>query len=117
VAGQGEVADQVVNERSTAGDITLYKRRERFESATSCEDSAAVDYVGDMRLKDMRAEVGMTVLPLSTTWKAPWDIGDLVTIVANRYGRSYTSDAKITAVDVTVDADGIEQVVPEMEAI
>lgn len=103
-----------VRERSTAGDITAYKRRERWESASSYEDNTAVDYIGDMRLKEMAVAEGMYAEPWPTTWKVPWDLGDLVTISADRYGRTFTDDAKITAVNVEVTADGVERVSPEM---
>ncbi|MFA5053294.1 MAG: hypothetical protein WC565_04510 [Parcubacteria group bacterium] len=103
-----------VRERSTAGDVTAYKRRERWESASSYEDNTAVDYIGDMRLKEMAVTEGMEAMPLAKTWKDPWDIGDLVTIKTDRYGMTYQDDVKITAVNVRVDADGVETVEPEM---
>lgn len=114
--GQGDPdQNQVVRERSTAGDITLYKRRETVTGASSYEDATAVDYIGDLRLKEMRVIEGMTVKPLASTWKAPWDLGDIVTIIANRYGQTFTDDVKVTAINVDVGADGVELVKPEME--
>jgi len=103
-----------IRERSTAGDITAYKRRERFESASSYEDNIAVDYIGDMRLAEMKVIEGMDVMPLAATWKAPWDLGDLVTIIANRNGQLFTDDVKIVAINVRVGPDGVESVEPEM---
>ena len=117
VAGQGEGADQTIRERSTAGDIASYKRRERFETASAYEDATVIDNIGDMRLKQMAVIQGLTVLPLQRTWKNPWDLGDLVTIRADRYGQTYTTDAKIVAINVDVDEDGTESVTPEMETV
>lgn len=117
VAGQGEGADQVIRERSTAGDETTYKRREAFENAASQADDASVDNAGDKRLKELEVIEGLTAVPLSTTWLNPWDMGDLVTVVAKRYGISYQNDAKVVAVNVDVDQDGIEVVAPELEAV
>lgn len=102
-----------IRERSTAGDITAYKRREHYESASSYEDNTAVDYIGDMRLKELQVVEGMDVLPMASTWKDPWDIGDLVTIIANRLGQTFTDDVKVVAVNVKVGADGVETVEPE----
>lgn len=116
VGGQGEGQDQVIRERSTAGDITAYQRREAFVSASGYEDSTAVDYVGDLKLKEMQVLELLSVTPLATTW-GQWDLGDIVTTVSRRYGTTYTSDAKVIAVGVKVGQDHIEVVEPEMEAV
>lgn len=117
VGGQGEGKDQVIRERSTAADIAAYMRREMFVSASGYEDNTAVDYVGDMRLKEMEVLELLSARPLDTTWKNPWDLGDIVTTIMQRYGQTYTSDAKVVAVGVKVGQDNIEQVEPEMEAV
>jgi len=117
VLGQGEGADQVVRERPANEDITAYLRREKVISATAYSDNTSLDYVGDMELRKGKAIEGLEVRPLNTTYKNPWDLGDIVTIKAARYGWTYTTEAKVMAVNITVDADGIEQVDPEMKIL
>jgi len=117
VLGQGEGADQVVRERPANEDISAYRRREKVISATAYEDNTALDYIGDMELRKMKVIEGLDVRPLNTTYKNPWDLGDIVTIKANRYGWTYTTEAKVMAVNITVGADGVEVVDPEMKIL
>lgn len=115
MGGQGEGADQVIRERDTLFFST--DRREIFESATAYEDSTAIDYIADGRLNDLRRVERVEMLPLSNTWKVPWDLGDLVTVQAVVRNSTYTQDFKVVAINVEVAADGTETVTPELEAI
>lgn len=117
VGGQGEGADRTIRERSAAGAIATYLRREKFHNASQYSSSDSIDYIGDLRLAEIAVLEGMEVTPLSTTWKNPWDLGDIVTVSANRHGTTYTDDAKIVAIDVAVSADGMETVRPKMEPV
>lgn len=117
VLGQGEGADQTVRERAANEDISAYLRREATISGTAYEDNTALDYIGDMELRKRKAIAGLEVRPLNTTYKTPWDLGDIVTIKAARYGWAYTTEAKVMAVNITVGADGVEVVEPDMKIL
>jgi hypothetical protein len=114
VAGQGEGSDRTVVERSTAADITAYKRRERLVEARQMSLAASLQAKGDGALAAMRPVEEMTVTPRVGTWKVLWDLGDYVTIYANRYGRTFSMDAEIMAVNVGIGKDGVERAVPEL---
>jgi len=115
MAGQGEGADQVIR---TRGDAWFANdRREVFESATAYEDSTAIDYIADQRLAVLQETDKLDMLPLSSTWKLPWDLGDLVTVQAVVRGRTFTQDCKVVAVSVEVAEDGTETVTPELVAV
>ena len=113
MAGQGEGADQTIRTRETG--LFSYNRREIFESATAYEDSTAIDYIADSRLGEMAQIDHFSVLPMSNTWKSPWDLGDLITMQAVVRGDTYTEDCKIVAITIDVAEDGTETVTPEME--
>lgn len=115
VGGQGEMADRTIVERSTAGDITAYKRRETFHDATRLTATASLQAEGDSKLVEWRAEEYLEVTPLATAWPTNYDLGDVVTVAANRYGRTFTSNAQVMALNVEVTAEGDEQVTPELE--
>jgi hypothetical protein len=117
VGGQGEGADREIVERSTAGDITAYKRRERFYNGSRYSLTASLEAAGDVELAKLAASEVMTVKPLPGVWPAQFGLGDLVTMFVVRYGRTFTQDAKVTAIGVTVDPEGIEDVTPELEAV
>ena len=117
VLGQGEGADQTVVEREAKEDVAAYLRREKVISATAYEDSVALEYVGDMELRKHGLLEGLEVKPRATTYLNPWDVSDLVTIKISRHGWTYTTDAKIMAVNVKVGPDNVEQVEPQMKAI
>lgn len=117
VGGQGEGSDRTIVERSTAGDITAYKRRERFYNGSRYSLTASLEAAGDVELAKLAASEVMTVKPLPGVWPAQFDLGDLVTMFVVRYGRTFTQDAKVTAINVTVDPEGIEDVTPELEAV
>jgi hypothetical protein len=121
VGGQGEGAARTIVERSDATAITNLYRRERFIDARQLSVTASLQARGDAALQELAVREGMDIKPISTTWKATdgttWDLGDAVTIdIYPDGGRQFTCDAIVTAVDVTVSADGVETVVPVLEA-
>ena len=117
VAGQGEGKDRTVVERSNATYITAYKRRESFVDARDLSATASLNTRGDGKLVEMKPLTVMSAVPKLGTWKTLWDLGDYVTLNANRYGRTFTTDAEIMAVRVEIYSNEIEHVTPEMAAI
>lgn len=114
VGGQGEEENRTIVERSTAADITAYKRRETFHDATRLTLTASLQAEGDAKLLEWRAEEYLEVKPAATAWPTNYDLGDLVTVAANRYGRTFTMNAQVTALNVAVTAEGNEQVTPDL---
>jgi hypothetical protein len=118
VAGQGEGINRTVVERSTAGDITLYKRREALIDARQLTLTASLQDRGDAALKEYAAIATMDALPVADCWKATYgatfDLGDKITLQSKRY-QAFTYNGKIVALDVTVTPDG-ETVKPTLEA-
>jgi hypothetical protein len=117
VAGQGEGADRTVVERSTAAMITAYGRREAFVDARDLSLTASLQSRGDTALTAAVPVMTMSAIPMPWTWRGggttgSWDLGDYVTIAANRYGTTETQNVEIVAVDVTISADGIERATP-----
>lgn len=117
VAGQGEGVNREIVERSTAGDITAYKRRELFVDARDLELTSALQLRGDAKLAEYKPAVELSGAPLTSTWKSGWDLGDQITIYANRYGRTFAEDAQCRAIEVTVASDGRETVTGTFKVI
>jgi hypothetical protein len=121
VGGQGEGEDRAIVERSDAGYIASYKRRERFRDARRLQLTASLEAEGDEAIEEARPLETMTVQPKSGIWKATsgttYDLGDLVTCYAHRWGRTFSLNAKITAVKVEVTPDELEIVTPTLEAV
>jgi len=121
VGGQGEGTDRAIVERSTAGDITTYKRRERFIDARQLSVTASLQERGDAALTELQAIESMNVLPTTETWKASsgttWDLGDQVTVYVHEYGRDFSYDGKIVGLDVTLTSGELEKAVPILEAV
>lgn len=115
LAGQGEGADQTIVWRNRT--LLSENRREAFESATAYEDSDALIYIAEGKLDVLVERNRLEVLPMSNTWKDPWDLGDIVTVQFTAHGMTVTQDCKIIAIDITVAEDGTETVVPELEII
>lgn len=115
VAGQGEGADRTVRERSDATSITDYGRCEAFVDARDLLLAASLDDRGDSELAKRAARQSMTVLPTEGLWPGTFDLGDLVTVTAYQWSRTFTMDAKVIAVGVRVTAQELELVTPEVE--
>lgn len=113
VAGEGEGVDRLIQERSTAGDITAYKRREMLYDYRASL-AASLQNAGDAKLAELAVDGYLSAQPLSSTWPSLWDLGDLITVTANRYGRTFTENVEVTAINVTVEGDQ-ETVEPELE--
>lgn len=113
VLGQGEGADQVVEERSDAVAVAAYHRREGLLDHDA-ELAGALQDAGDAQLAKLAVNGVLTAEVLSDTWPTKWGIGDLVTVYVRRYGRTYSEDQKVTAIGVTVEGD-VETVAPEFE--
>jgi hypothetical protein len=114
--GTGTGSAQVSRTRSTAGDIAAWGRRELWVDAGNYTTNAELDAEGDRVLYEKRARVSLTaeVLPgvLSLS-----NLGDKCTISTNRYGRTVTAAAVITALAVDVGVDGIETITPTMVTV
>lgn len=115
VAGQGEGADRTVRERSDATSITAYGRCEGFVDARDLQLAASLDDRGDGELVARAWRQSMNVLPAEGLWPTSYGLGDLCTVQAYQWGRTFTMDAKVIAVGVRVTAQGLEQVTPEVE--
>ncbi len=120
--GQGEGVNRNVQERTTAGSVTAYWRREKFVEARQLSVTAAIQARGDAALAESAYITTMNAQPLATTWKAAsgttWDLGDKVTILSKQY-RTFSYNGKATGIDVTVTPSGdevIEVVKPSLEA-
>ncbi len=115
VGGQGEAADRNIVERSTSADITAYKRREIFHDATRLTLTASLQAEGDAKLKEWQPEEYLEIRPAASAWPTTYGLGDIVTVAANRYGRTFSMDAQVTALNIEVTAEGEEQVTPQLE--
>ncbi len=115
VAGQGEGADRTVRERSDATSITAYGRCEAFVDARDLQLAASLDARGDSELAKRAARQSMSVLPTAGLWPGSFGLGDLVTIQAYQWERTFAMDAKVVALDVKVTAQELELVTPEVE--
>lgn len=118
--GQGEAEDRAIEARDNATYITAYKRRELFRDARRLSVTASLQAEGDEAIEEKKPIEIMEVQPKADTWKAAsgttWDLGDLVTVYANVWGRTFDMDGKVVAVQVTVTPDGLEEVIPTLEA-
>lgn len=117
VAGQGEGVNRQVVEAADAAAIAAYGRREEFADARQLSLTSSLLERGAQALADYAPVEEMTITPRVGTWKAAWDLGDLVTLYANRYNITCSVDALVQAVEVTVGADGVERATPELTAV
>lgn len=113
VLGQGEGADRALEERSDAVAIAAYGRRETLLDHNA-ELAGAMQEAGDAELARLAANSRLTAQALASTWPTLWGIGDLVTVYIRRYGRTYSEDLKVRAINVIVEGDQ-EIVEPEFE--
>lgn len=120
VAGQGEGADRTIVERSTPADIAAWGCSEAFVDARDLTLVASLQARGDGVLQEMKPVEAMTGRPVWDSWRSAtpptWDLGDLVTIYARQWGRTFSMNAKVISVEVYLSPDGLEQVTPELEA-
>jgi len=120
--GSGEGINRTIVERSTAGDITAYKRREQFIDARQLTVTADLNTRGDAALNDAKAIITMDALPRPELWQATsgatFDLGDKITVQSKRY-TTFSFNGKVIALDVTVTPAGTnvnEAVKPTLEA-
>jgi hypothetical protein len=116
VYGSGTGSAQVSRTRTDATAITAWGRREVWVDAGNYTTNAELDAEGDRVLYEKRARVFLTadVLPGVITLS---NLGDKCTIATNRYGRTVTASAVVTALRVDVGVDGIEVITPTMVTI
>ncbi len=114
VGGQGEGADRNWVEREDAAAGAVYKRREKIVDARHLSLTAGLERYGDGKLAEYRQVEVLSAAPRLGSWKTEWDMGDWVTVYANRYGRTFSADVEIDAVQVEIFANGIEHVRPEL---
>ena len=116
VYGSGSGKDQKSRTRTTAADITAWGRREMWADAGNYTTNAELDAEGDRILREKRAQVYLTADVLPGVLDLD-NLGDLVTIATNRYGRTISQDAVITALDVELDVRGVETITPVMVTV
>ena len=122
VGGQDAGQDRTIVERTDAADVSDYGRREAFVDGRNTAVEDELETIGDAALNALEVLSSPVVQPVASTWKAAsgttWDLGDTVTCkVLNRHGRSWDVDAKVVAIDVTVNEAGVETVTPTLERV
>jgi len=116
-AGNEQGADRKIEPRSDATAITAYKRREKFFADSRLSKPESIQAAGDVQLAKHAPEEVMAVVPAADVWPDKFGLGDVVTCYANRYGRTFSMDGKVSAINVEVDERGVETVTPELEAV
>ncbi len=111
--GAGEGRDQIMSERSDAGAIAAFRRRELWNPATQYVTVSGCDAEGDRALAEHAVSEEMAIVPAPGV-VTPGNLGDQVTVFERRYGRAFEYTAIITAIDVTVEEDGVESIRPEL---
>lgn len=124
VLGEGDGVDRDVTERSDAGAITNYKRREMAVEARNYDAVGEYQAAGDAALAENDAAETIRVTPKLGTWRGLggttsgiWDLGDLVTCYAHRHGGTWERDAKVVAIEVELAPRRPEIVTPVLEII
>ena len=117
VAGQGEEENRMVVEVSDSAAIAAYHRRETFVDARQLSLASSLAARGQQELTTKAVVEQLTAEPLPGSWRNTWDLGDIVTIKANKYGRKVTKNVEITQVTVEVGADGVEIATPEVNVL
>jgi hypothetical protein len=112
VAGQGEGAARVIEERSGAADVAAYERREVWKDARNYSDVTDLQAEGDAALRDMRPLRTLRAQPENGSFMVDWGLGDLVTIYARRQYREFSFDGLIQSVKVSIDERGVETATP-----
>jgi hypothetical protein len=120
VGGQGEGTSRTISERTDAGSIAAWGRMEAFYDARRFSLESSLQTEGDAWLVRHAGSEQMTVTPQQGTWKGVagthWDLGDLVTVDIQAFGRRVIKHMKVIAVKVRLDRKG-ETVTPVLEAI
>lgn len=124
VLGEGDAETRDVTERSDAGAITNYKRREMAVEARNYDVEAEYQAAGDAALAENDVSETIMVTPKLGTWRGLggtttgiWDLGDLVTCYAHRHGGTWERNAKVVAIDVDLAPRRAEIVKPVLEII
>ncbi len=118
VGGQGEGADRNIQQRTNADSISAYGRCEGFADARHLSLTESLQNYGDAKLKELAPIRSLVAEPEYGTWRAAsgttWDIGDLITIRRTHWGRTYTLNAKVIGITVTLSAENVETAIPEL---
>lgn len=117
VAGNEQGINRKIELREDAAAAVAFKRREKFFSDSRLSRRESLQAAGDVQLAKYAPVEVMTVKPLPGVWPAQFDLGDLITCYANRYGRTFRYDGKVTALSIEVNEQGLEIVTPELEAV
>ena len=113
VAGQGEGIDRTIVERA-GNAIAGVGRLEAFHDQRQLQLTSSLQAAGDAYLTEHRPLEVMGGEPARGTWRAGWDIGDVITFYERSPYATFACDAKIVAVRVRLDERG-ETVEPEFE--
>ena len=116
-AGNEQGINRKIELREDAAAAVAFKRREMFFGDSRLSKEESIQAAGDVQLAKYAVAEVMTVKPLPGVWPAQFDLGDLITCYAVRYGRTFRYSGKVTALNVEVDERGVETVAPELEAV
>lgn len=117
VGGQGTDENRNVVEVEDADAVAAYGRREEFVDARQLSLTSSLTARGEAALAEMAPVEELGIVPRVGTWGVDWDLGDLVTVYARKYGVTFSADALVQAVEVTVGEDGVERATPELAAL
>jgi len=116
VAGQGQGVLRNYRTRASADAAAFnWSRRAVFRDARDTNDNTTLDARGDAVLEDNRARYSASFEALQTTatrYGRDWDLGDLVRFIDDD---GTATDLNIRGVQVSVDAEGVETITPQME--
>jgi len=107
IGGSGTGVSRVINE---VGTETGWNRKEIFIDASSYASDKLEDY-GTEQLTKYKKSISLPVSIISragtsTEYKTKWDLGDIVTVISEKYNK--TLDLRITELTENYNADGFE---------
>ena len=111
MAGAGEGQYQLVEEVTDAAAVAAYKRRELWSTQGNYSTATELQDEGGRVIQQRKVAEVMAITPASGGLTLS-NLGDKVTVFERRYGRTFEYSAIITAIDVEVDRDGVEQMTP-----
>ena len=112
MAGTGEGQYQLVEEVEDAAAVAAWKRREVWATASNYSTIPELDDEGERVIQDRKPLETMAITPARGGGISIDNLGDKVTVFERRYGRTFEYSAIVTAIDVEVDRDGVEQMTP-----
>lgn len=102
VAGQGEETEREV---CIVGDeLSGYERKELFVDARDIEDAEDLPARGETKLAGYEKQESFEIEITSDWYKSRWELGDIVTVIDSKHGRTLTH--RITETEEDVDANG-----------